>query len=317
MGDGPKISMDKTTHDFGDVVKGEVVECDFEIKNLGDKDLTIVDARPSCGCTITNFDKTIKPGQSGKLHAKLDTRDFVGPIVKAITIESNDAETPYMKVLLKADIKTIVNVLPKHSIRFTKLERETITKVVTIVTETPGRDFEIKNVTTDKPFITTKIIPVPEKDKDPLYPNRQYQLQVTISPEAPVGTVHSEIKVTTNEPKVPKVTIRALGLVRPAVVVSPPTLTMGPITAIKDFKRSLLVVDSTDEPQLKILSVESDLSFLNFTVEEVEPGRKFKIMVQCAPDYPKGPFNGTITIKCDHPDEFYRTLTVQTKGELK
>ena len=36
------------------------------------------------GCTVADFDKVIKPGKSGKVHANVDTTGFAGPIAKAV-----------------------------------------------------------------------------------------------------------------------------------------------------------------------------------------------------------------------------------------
>ena len=38
--------------------------------------------RPTCGCTVADFDREIAPGKTGYIKAKLDTRDFSGPNFK-------------------------------------------------------------------------------------------------------------------------------------------------------------------------------------------------------------------------------------------
>ncbi|HPR64606.1 MAG TPA: DUF1573 domain-containing protein [Thermoanaerobaculia bacterium] len=313
----PKLSIEKSTADFGEVIRGEVVEADFIIRNTGTENLVISDARPSCGCTIASFDKIIEPGKEGKVHAKLDTKDYSGPNSWTITIESNDAEIPYMKLYLRANVKTIVSVIPKSSIRFTKLEREPITKTVTVVTEQAGNDFTISDPKPDQDYIKVKIRQLPDSERDPTYPNKQYEVQVDVGPEAPVGTVNATVTMKTNEPKVPTITLRLLGLVRPAVMVSPPVLTSGPTPAGKDFHRSVLVIDSGDTPSLKVKSVTSDLPFLSFEIEEMAPNKQYRIHVKMLDDAPSGPFNGTMTIECDYPDAHYRTMTVPVRGEVK
>ena len=84
-----------------------------------------------------------------------------------------------------------------------------------------------------------------------------------------------------------------------------------------DFKRTLLVVDSADEPSLSVTSVSSDVGFLNFSVEEMTAKKQYKVTVTVSDDAPVGPFNGTITFSCDYPDEHYQTLTIPVKGEVK
>ena len=76
----PKIEIGQETRDMGTVPKGQVIETDFVIRNSGGSDLIISDARPSCGCTVSSFDKVVKPGAEGKIHTSVDTKSFSGPI---------------------------------------------------------------------------------------------------------------------------------------------------------------------------------------------------------------------------------------------
>ena len=53
----PKISVDNSTHDFGDLKLHDKAEHTFVIKNEGTADLVILEAKPSCGCTVPEFPK--------------------------------------------------------------------------------------------------------------------------------------------------------------------------------------------------------------------------------------------------------------------
>ena len=88
----PKIEIGQETRDMGTVPKGQVIETDFVFKNSGGSDLIISDARPSCGCTVSSFDKVVKPGAEGKIHTSVDTKSFSGPISKSVLVVSNDPE---------------------------------------------------------------------------------------------------------------------------------------------------------------------------------------------------------------------------------
>ena len=80
---------------------------------------------------------------------------------------------------------------------------------------------------------------------------------------------------------------------------------------------SVLVVDSSDTPKLKVLDASADIDYFNFKIEEMEPAKQYKIKVTLKEGIPAGPFSGTITIQCDYPDARYRTLTVPVRGEIK
>ncbi|MEP6994192.1 MAG: DUF1573 domain-containing protein, partial [Acidobacteriota bacterium] len=114
----PKIDITQETKEMGTVPKGQVIETDFLIKNVGGSDLVITDARPSCGCTVSSFDKLIKPGAEGKVHTSVDTKSFSGPISKSVLVVSNDPDRPQMNLFVKAVVKPFVDVAPQAYIRF-------------------------------------------------------------------------------------------------------------------------------------------------------------------------------------------------------
>lgn len=86
----PVLSFDELTHNFGPMKEGEQVEYNFKFKNTGDGDLLIVNAVPSCGCTVPDYPKgLIKPGEAGVIKIKFDSKGKVGTFDKTISITSN------------------------------------------------------------------------------------------------------------------------------------------------------------------------------------------------------------------------------------
>ena len=67
---GPRLTIVEPIKDFGVVPKGQKLDWSFEIRNTGTSDLEILAAKPGCGCTVADFDKVIKPGQSGKVTGR-------------------------------------------------------------------------------------------------------------------------------------------------------------------------------------------------------------------------------------------------------
>lgn len=71
----PVITFEKESHNFGNVVEGEVVEYSFKFTNTGNKDLLITKAEASCGCTVPEWpEKPIKPGESAYMKVRFDSR---------------------------------------------------------------------------------------------------------------------------------------------------------------------------------------------------------------------------------------------------
>ncbi len=101
----PKISVDNSTHDFGDLKLHDKAEHTFVIKNEGTADLVILEAKPSCGCTVPeNYTKTpIKPGETGIVPIEFNATS-AGVQTKTVTLTTN-TETGSEVLTIKANVK--------------------------------------------------------------------------------------------------------------------------------------------------------------------------------------------------------------------
>lgn len=87
----PAITFEKTTHDYGTVVKGGDGTCEFKFKNTGVEPLILSNVASSCGCTVPEWPREpILKGKSASIKVKYDT-NRLGPINKTITVMSNSA----------------------------------------------------------------------------------------------------------------------------------------------------------------------------------------------------------------------------------
>lgn len=85
----PKIAFNETVHDFGELKKGDKAEVEFEIRNEGNVDLVIIDAKASCGCTVPEKpSEPIKPGASAKMKVVFSATS-AGLQSKNVTLTTN------------------------------------------------------------------------------------------------------------------------------------------------------------------------------------------------------------------------------------
>ena len=63
--EGPNMVVPEKIKDVGTVPQGEMVEVDFSILNEGTDTLQVKAVRPTCGCTVADYDKEIKAGGEG------------------------------------------------------------------------------------------------------------------------------------------------------------------------------------------------------------------------------------------------------------
>ena len=88
----PEITFEKTTHDFGlfDRAHGDKV-CWFVFTNTGDKELLILSAGSTCGCTVPEYPKTaIMPGMKDSIKVSYSgSTKRVGKMKKTISLTTN------------------------------------------------------------------------------------------------------------------------------------------------------------------------------------------------------------------------------------
>ena len=86
----PVITFDKTEHDFGTLLQGEVVTYSFHFTNTGNAPLLISNVNTSCGCTVADFSREpINPGTDGHIKASYDSKGHHGFQTRTLTVVSN------------------------------------------------------------------------------------------------------------------------------------------------------------------------------------------------------------------------------------
>lgn len=86
----PKIEFDKMEHDFGTLNEGDIVETEFMVKNVGESDLIIAQAKGSCGCTVPDWPRQpIAPGESAPIKVSFNSSGKPGKQSKTVTLTTN------------------------------------------------------------------------------------------------------------------------------------------------------------------------------------------------------------------------------------
>ena len=90
-------------YDFGEVGIDFDVFHTFTIVNHSDSAITIDSVKVTCDCSYVTFlDSLVAPGDSAKIHLKFNTKNYYGPVSKAILVYSNSAITPKLEMFYKA-----------------------------------------------------------------------------------------------------------------------------------------------------------------------------------------------------------------------
>jgi len=104
---GPKITFEKTIHDFGDVGPQTRKTCEFKFENSGDSVLRISEVEVCCGVTAEVDKQEYSPGESGVVKVEYQVSSQPGSEEKRFYVRSNDWARHTVTLTLKA------NVVPK------------------------------------------------------------------------------------------------------------------------------------------------------------------------------------------------------------
>ena len=108
---GPIITFEKKTHDFGDIVQGDKVEETFKFANTGTEPLILTNVQVTCGCTTPKGwpRDPILPGGKGELTVAFNSAGKMGKQNKVVTVVSNAVNSD------GAQISFTTNVLEKKA----------------------------------------------------------------------------------------------------------------------------------------------------------------------------------------------------------
>ncbi len=297
----PVIDIAEKIKDFGTVPKGEKIRANFQVKNSGTAPLEISQVRPTCGCTVADFDRSVPPGGTGRIDAEVDTTGFSGPISKAILVFSNDPATPQVNLVIKADVRAFIEVLPRPLIIFSNvLQGEPKTEKLVLVSA-DGSDFKVEGASASGGPYTLAYRELAEKERVPERKGSQWELAVTIPADAPEGMLNQKIVVKTTAPKAPEVTINVTGAVRPVVQVIPGEVNFGTVAGDAPVGHNLLVINNRQGAQLELKDVSVDNPNFSAEVMPLQAGQRYQVAINMKAGLPKGEQKGTLKIATSDP----------------
>jgi hypothetical protein len=324
----PRLTIIEPVKDYGTIPKGEKLDWSFLVKNTGDSDLQIIAAKPGCGCTVADFDKVIKPGETGKVTAHVDTTAFAGPIAKTVTLETNDPTTPTSQLTIHAIVKPYVEAYPVGFVRFNLLQGEADSQSVVIYSDE------------DEPFQVLKVeVPPSEPGKDEWIraafekitneadraPNvgkpgqNQYRVKITVGGnDMKAGPIADKIRVVTNSKHQPEYLVSLSGVIRPPYRVEPFAMNFGEVAPTDVAATRMVMLHSNNLKAPESFVVSKAESSTPTVVTSVKPGAnkgEYEVTLQIAKDAKPGDLDGSVRIYTN--DRVSPVVTVPMKATIK
>jgi hypothetical protein len=317
----PRLTVVEPVKDYGTVPKGEKLMWTFQVKNTGNADLQIIAARPACGCTVAEFDKVVKPGETGRVSAQVDTTAFAGPIAKTVTLETNDPTTPTATLTLHAIVKPYVEAYPAGFVRYTLLQGDAETQSLTLYSE-EDEPFEITKVETPGDYVKVtyaKIENEAERAQGGRAGQNQYKVNITVGgPDIKLGPLGEKIHIYTNSKHQPEYPVSISGVVRPPFRVEPTMMNFGEVSANDVAASRAIVVRSNDlktPERFQVTKVESSNPAVTAAVKPGANKGEFEVTLQVAKSAKPGDLDGTVKIYTN--DQVNPVISVPVKATVK
>jgi Protein of unknown function (DUF1573) len=330
----PRLTILEPIKDFGVVAKGDKLDWSFVVKNTGDADLEIIAAKPGCGCTVADFDKIIKPGQTGKVNAHVDTTNFTGPIAKTIELETNDPSVPSSQLTIDAVVKPYVDAYPAGFVRFNLLKGEAATQSIVLYSE-EQEPFDIVKI--ELPMVTgSDGLPKPvdwmkvnyAKITDPAQfaPNvgrsgqSQYKLGITVGgPDARIGALADKIRVVTTSKHQPDYLVSVTGVIRPTLRVDPTGgINFGEVSPADPAATRVIILHSNNlrTPEaFNVTRAESSIPGVLTSIHPTTTRGEYEVTLQVSKDAKVGDIDGNVKIYTN--DQITPVVTVPVRGTIK
>ncbi|NWF51150.1 MAG: DUF1573 domain-containing protein [Ignavibacteriaceae bacterium] len=200
----PRLVVQQSEYDFGDVKEGESVSHVFVLTNSGGDLLKITGVQSSCGCTAANPEKKeLGPGESTNIKVTFNTKGRRGVQTKFVTITTNDANNPEVKLKITCNVVVPVSdnanvpqlYLPETQHDFGVVPEGKVVDYIFKMKNTGSVNLKIKDIKTSCGCTAALI------SSDELKPGEEGTLKVQLDTAKRNGRMSRTITITSNDPR--------------------------------------------------------------------------------------------------------------------
>ncbi len=292
----PKVVIPNDKKDVGTVAKGEVIKQAFVVRNTGTADLLITDVKPACGCTVSEYDRVIKPGAEGKIALMIETKQFTGPIAKTALVLTNDPTMPQLTLHVSAYVKPYVETHPYGFFRIQALTGETVTADMILGSDDPA--FAPSKIELPYKFLKATLAELPEKEHVSGKGAKQYRLTLANTPESPEGLLGGYVKLQTGVKQQPELELAISGYIKPTVTITPGMINFGNFDPKGEaVRRNIMIIDNVPQRQnFAVTRAETTVPGISAAVVPIDKGR-IRVDLVVDDKIRKGVFEGELKIQ--------------------
>jgi hypothetical protein len=205
-----QISVEGTTHDLGEVLRGETVSHMFRLTNTSSSDVTLFEVRACCTCAtaaMTIGEKhmtaeetvackllgTLKPKEHAELTVTLDTLDDGcgskdGSISKSVRVYSSDRATSPQTISIAGKLVTPYTLEPAI-LKFGTVKQGQAATVSCDLTAAKLGDLKVTHVRPSCDFVKATIEQIPTSPTS----SSAFRVTAELLPTAPLANYHGRI----------------------------------------------------------------------------------------------------------------------------
>lgn len=202
---GPKLVVEKTEYDFGQVFEGQKVDHVFRFQNGGDSPLIIDRVRSSCGCTAALLSATsLAPGEVGEVRTSFDSNRFSGEVVKTVYLYTNDTAQSMAQLNLRGTVVREIELNPGQ-LDLGSLTPGTLREAKVALTNRGPKELQLLGIKSTVAEVTASL---PNRR---IAPGKSVEVVTKIAPKTGRGRLSGYLLIQTDSPHMPELRVPVYG----------------------------------------------------------------------------------------------------------
>jgi RNA polymerase sigma factor (sigma-70 family) len=211
-----KMFQGTLTHDFGSVPRGAQLFHRFTITNIYAVRMEITGVRSSCGCvSATAAQRVLKPHESTTIEVKMDSTRFTGPKTVRIRVSVGPDFVSSAELKVCATSRADLALNPGR-LDFGIVPRGEMATRAIDVEYTGPLDWRVTPIAGDGAPLEVKL---EESYRRPGQVG--YRVRARLKADAPPGALPQEVRLSTNDPITPILSVPVVGKVQEPLVTAP------------------------------------------------------------------------------------------------
>jgi hypothetical protein len=308
----PKLELEKNKVEGLEGSQGEPLGFDVRVRNRGQGPLSLI-VRPDCGCLAPQSPPSIAPGETGVIHAQVNTLEFVGNLNHSLLIYSNDPTNPLVRLPVSMKVAPLYTFVRGGPPVVQMGAKGGDAEVYLLLSKKAG--FNILAVHADGPKVSATYEPWSGNILDPATdaqasPHSGYKFHIHMAPNGVPGRVPASLMVQTDDLNFPLLQTNVE--FQKGIAALPQQIYLGEIDPQPRHMGFLL---SKPQVDFAIKKVDVDSPFLTVEYKPTKGNWEYRFDVQYDGKASFGMFSATITVHTN--DAAQPVIVVPVSGIIK